>query len=93
MRTDNRLDQRFVVQIIELAEPLQVRRMSLDEQQRGEILVQGLGRSMEKAVLAVSGLTPVTMETVAYTYTLVLSPSHCPQCASLVLSPRLWTVD
>jgi len=69
VRTDNRLEQRFVVQIIELADPPQVRRMSLDEEQKGEIIVQGLGQSMEKAVLVVSGLTPVTMETATYTYT------------------------
>ena len=68
-RTDNRLDQRFAVQIIELTDPPRVRWMPLDGEQQGEILIQGLGREIEKAVLAVSGLTPVTMETAVYTYT------------------------
>jgi immune inhibitor A len=69
VRTDNRLEQRFVVQIIELTDPPQVRRMPLDGIQKGAILIQGLGRTMEKAVLTVSGVTPVTMETAVYTYT------------------------
>jgi hypothetical protein len=75
VRTDNRLEQRFVVQIIELTSPPQVRRMQLDGKQQGEILIRGMGQSadrdsaMKKAVLVISGLTPVTMETAAYTYT------------------------
>ncbi|MEA3344891.1 MAG: hypothetical protein U9Q78_01365, partial [Chloroflexota bacterium] len=68
-RTDNRLDQRFAVQLIELTDPPCVRRVQLDEEQKGEIVVKGLGQEMEKAVLTVSGLTPVTMETATYTYT------------------------
>jgi len=74
VRTDNRLEQRFLVQIIELTDSPQVRRMPLDAAQSGEILVQGLGQSMEKAVMAVSGLTPVTMETAVYTYTVQSPP-------------------
>ena len=80
VRIDNRLEQRFVVQIIELTDPPRVRRVPLEEPQaylgaRGEILIEGLGQSadrpdrMEEAVLVVSGLTPVTMEMATYTYT------------------------
>ena len=74
VRTDNRLDQRFLVQVIEMANPPRVRRMKLDERQRGEITIQGLGQTMQEAVLVVSGLTPVTMETAVYTYTAELLP-------------------
>jgi immune inhibitor A len=75
VRTDNRLEQHFVVQIIELTDPPEARRMRLNGEQEGEILVQGMGQSadwggpMGKAVLVVGGLTPVTMETATYTYT------------------------
>lgn len=75
VRTDNRLEQHFVVQIIELTDPPKVRWMQLSGQQEGEILIQGMGQgadwggSMGKAVLVIGGLTPVTMETTTYTYT------------------------
>jgi hypothetical protein len=75
VRTDNHLEQRFVVQIIELTDPPEVRRMQLNGQQEGEILIQGMGQSAGwggppgKAVLVVGGLTPVTMEMATYTYT------------------------
>jgi len=75
VRTDNRLEQRFVVQIIELTDPPKVRRMRLNGEQEGEILIEGMGQSvgwggpLGKAVLVVGGLTPVTMETASYTYT------------------------
>ena len=69
VRTDNRLDQRFVVQVIELADTPRVRRIPLEEGRKGETLIKGLGQNIEKAVLVVSGLTPVTMQTAVYTYT------------------------
>ena len=74
VRIDNRLDQRFVVQVIELADRPRVRRIPLDEERKGEILVEGLGQKIEKAVLVVSGLTPVTMQTAVYTYTVASLP-------------------
>jgi immune inhibitor A len=74
VRTDNRLEQHFLVQIIELADPPRVRQVPLDGGRHGEIQIQGLGQRMEEAVLVVSGLTPVTMETAAYTYTVELLP-------------------
>jgi len=73
-RTDNQLDQRFLVQVIELAERPRVRRIALDRQSKGDILIEGLGQKIEHAVLVVSGLTPVTMETGVYTYTVESLP-------------------
>jgi len=71
VRTDNRLPQRFVVQLIELDDPPRVRRMPLREQEgaKGELLIEGPGERV-KALLVVSGLTPITMETATYTYTI-----------------------
>lgn len=66
--TDNILPQRFLVQLIELGPDVKVRRMELDEAQTGRLVVEGLGREVERAVLMVSGLAPVTTELASYEY-------------------------
>jgi len=67
VRIANVLPQRFIVQIIETGATPVVRRMTLDEQQRGQITITGLGGN-KKAILVVSGCTPFTTEMAAYTY-------------------------
>ncbi|HIC90363.1 MAG TPA: hypothetical protein EYP04_13300 [Anaerolineae bacterium] len=69
IRTDNVLPQRWLVQLIELTpDGPQVRRMALDDQQRGQLSVEGLGRNHKKAVLVISALAPVTTEVASYQY-------------------------
>ena len=70
IRTDNLLPQRFLVQLIELGPNVRVRRMELDEAQTGHLMVQGVGREVEKAVLVVSGMSPVTTELANYEYSI-----------------------
>jgi hypothetical protein len=43
--------------------------MELDEAQTGRLVVEGLGKEVEPAVLVVSGLAPVTTELASYEYT------------------------
>ena len=69
IRTDNILPQRFLVQLVELGPDVKVRRMELDEAQTGRLVVEGLGKGVEGAVLVVSGLAPVTTELASYEYT------------------------
>jgi hypothetical protein len=70
VRIDNILPQRFLVQIVEVGEGVEVRRMALDEQNRGGITITGLGATLDRAALIVSGLTPVTTELAGYEYKL-----------------------
>lgn len=73
IRTNNILPQRFVVQLIELGPDIRVRRMELDEAQTGRLAVEGLGKGVERAVLVVSGLAPVTTEPASYEYSIELA--------------------
>ena len=73
IRTDNILPQRFLVQLIELGPGVKVRRMELDETQTGHLVVEGLGREVQRAVLVVSGLAPVTTELASYEYSIKLA--------------------
>jgi len=74
IRTDNTLPQRFLVQLIELGPDVRVQRMELDEAQTGHLAVEGLGKGVERAVLVVSGLAPVTTELAGYEY--VIEPAQ-----------------
>ena len=68
VRHGNVLPQAFLVQaILPGAEGAQVKRLSLHENQRGRWTVP-LNRVYDEAVLAVSGLTPVTTLPASYTY-------------------------
>ena len=71
IRTDNTLPQRYLVQLIEWGAETRVRRMELDEAQRGQLVVEGLGNEVERAVLVVSALAPKTTELASYQYSIV----------------------
>jgi len=67
--TDNRLPQRWLVQLIEQSLlSASVRRMSIDDQGCGRLLVEDLGRMGKKAILVVSALAPVTTEEASYRF-------------------------
>ncbi|OQY24931.1 MAG: hypothetical protein B6I34_03015 [Anaerolineaceae bacterium 4572_32.1] len=70
VRTDNILPQRFIVQLIELGSETRVRRMALDELQQGRLELHGLGSTVERAVLIISGYAPVTTELAGYEYSI-----------------------
>jgi hypothetical protein len=83
--SDNRVSQRYLVQLILRDRPdstrantpngkTRVLRMSLDERQRGRLEVRGLGREIQEAVLVLSAMAPVTTEVAAYEYT--IRPLH-----------------
>jgi len=67
--TDNRLPQRWLVQLIERTLfSARVRRMSINDQGCGRLSVEDLGRMGKKAVLVVSALAPVTTEEAEYRF-------------------------
>jgi len=71
VRTDNILPQRFLVQVIEFSgdgKEVKVRRIPLEEDRRGRIVIEGFGPRIERVVLAISGLTPLTTQLAPYRY-------------------------
>jgi hypothetical protein len=70
VRIDNRLSQKFMVQVIEMGDHVTVHRLLLDENNTGKLTLDGLGNSPDstEAVLIVSGLAPVTTELAEYSY-------------------------
>lgn len=70
VRIDNILPQRFLVQVLEIGDEITIRELPLDPTNYGRLKISGLGRSLDRAVLVVSGLTPVTSQPAAYKYKL-----------------------
>jgi len=73
VRIDNILPQRFLVQLLEIGDEIEVRSLSLDQTNYGDLKVSGLGGTIDRAVLIISGVTPVTSQPASYKYTLTLS--------------------
>jgi immune inhibitor A len=71
VRIENVLPQRFLVQVIEIGDEVTVRSIPLDETNYGTLTLTGLGSTLDRAILIVSGLTPVTTEPASYQYKLV----------------------
>jgi immune inhibitor A len=68
VRSNNLLPQHFQVQVIKVGETPQVERMQIDENNRGQLTISGLGQEFSHAVLVVAGLTPFTTEVASYEY-------------------------
>ena len=60
--------QQFLVQLITIGDETQVERMELDELSHGTMTVTGLGQGIDRAVLVISALAPVTTERASYRY-------------------------
>jgi immune inhibitor A len=73
IRTDNTLPQRYLVQIIEFGAKTKLRRMELNEVQRGQLVIEGFGGAVEQAMLVVSALAPKTTEPASYQYSITVS--------------------
>jgi immune inhibitor A len=73
VRMDNRLPQRYVVQVIVPGDQPQVERMTLDADNRGQLTVTGLGQDKNEVVLVISGITPFTTEAAPYHYSATLA--------------------
>jgi immune inhibitor A len=64
------LDQRFIVQVIEMGETTSVRRLPLDAANRGEVRLSGFGSTLDKAIIFVAAASDDTRQTASYGYTL-----------------------
>ena len=71
VRTDNSLEQRYFVQVVERhrgGEDI-VREMALDESSAGEMVLRGFGSELVNAVVIVAPATPDTQQRAPYTLT------------------------
>jgi len=66
VRHNNRLPQRYVVQVVEFAPEPRVRRLPIGANGRGELEIKGLGQEVQRALLIISAVTPVTTESANY---------------------------
>jgi immune inhibitor A len=62
------LPQRFIVQVIEMGETISVRRLPLDEANRGEVRLSGFGATLDKAVIVVAAASDGTRQMAPYRY-------------------------
>jgi hypothetical protein len=69
--TDNKLAQRWLVQLLEVGKDgaVTLQRVPIDDSGRGQITVSGLGNRQD-VVLAISALAPVTTEEASYSYSI-----------------------
>jgi immune inhibitor A len=68
LRVTEKVPQRFLVQVISLGSSPQVRKMVLDDENRGEVTLSDLGAAVDRAVLAISAMAPFTTEPATYSY-------------------------
>lgn len=66
VRMDNRLPQKYLVEVIAQGKQTRIERLQLDAQQHGALVVSGLGRELDRVVVAISGLTRYTTETARF---------------------------
>lgn len=68
------IPQQFLVQVILEGREPRVERLVLDEKGYGQMVVEDLGGKVKRAVLVVSGISPVTTEWAAYQYRITEQP-------------------
>jgi immune inhibitor A len=76
VRMDNILPQKFLAQVVEIGDTVSVKPIPLNATNQGQLTINGLGHTLNRAVLIISGLTPITTEPAAYEYSLTTSASH-----------------
>ncbi len=69
VRIDNHLPQQYLVQTIAFYKggEVKVLPMQLDDNRQGSVLMSTLGDGLERIVIAVSGIAPITTETAPFT--------------------------
>jgi immune inhibitor A len=68
LRLGDSVPQDFLVQLVTIGSRTQIRRMVLNDQNRGTMTAPRLGQEADSAVLIVSALAPVTTERTSYSY-------------------------
>jgi immune inhibitor A len=68
VRVADHVPQQYIVQLITLGGQTYLERMVLNGQNHGTLAIHGLGETVDRAVLVVSAVTPVTTEWASYGY-------------------------
>ena len=69
-RTDNRVPQGYIVQVIELGDETVVREMHVDADGAGSLTLKGFGARLHKVIVIVAPTAPKTTRRASYTLTL-----------------------
>jgi hypothetical protein len=85
LRITDRIPQGYIVQLLTFGPQTEVERMELTDHNRGRLAIEGLGDTIDRAVLVVSAVAPVTTESASYQYRIapgratplfLLDPAH-----------------
>ena len=68
-RSDNRVPQGYIIQVIELGDSVGVREMTLDSDGSGSLTLQGSGAGLRKVVVIVAPTAPKTTQWASYVLT------------------------
>ena len=66
IRTNNRVPQDYLVQIIEMGEVITIRNMPLDQDRSGSLILRGFGAGLERAVVIIAPIAPKTTQSSSY---------------------------
>jgi immune inhibitor A len=76
IRTDNRLPQTYLVQVIQFeSDHPTILQIELDEQQTGRLALSGWGSEIDRAILVISATAPATTELAPYHYKIRTEPA------------------
>jgi len=68
LRVTDQVPQQFLVQLITMGSEARVERMVLDDLSHGTMAITGLGQGIDRVVLVISALAPMTTEQASYRY-------------------------
>ncbi|MBI4497272.1 MAG: immune inhibitor A [Chloroflexi bacterium] len=74
VRTENHVPQYFLLQLIEFGTDITVRQIPLNEQNEATIEITRFGEDLNRAVLVVAALAPVTTQPASYELTMTQGP-------------------
>jgi bacillopeptidase F (M6 metalloprotease family) len=66
IRTDNRVPQDYLVQVIEMGDEVTIRNMPLDQDGSGSLILRGFGAGLERAVVIIAPIAPKTTQPSSY---------------------------
>jgi hypothetical protein len=66
IRTDNRVPQSYLVQVIEMGDTITIRDMPLDRDGKGSLVLKGFGAGLERAVVIIAPIAPKTTQQASY---------------------------
>ena len=77
--TDNRVPQSYLVKVLEFRQTVSVREMSLDQEAKGNLTLQGFGEGLDRAVVIIAPLAPKTTLISPYVLSVQTLPSQEPR--------------